>query len=240
MTIPHLTRANLPQELRTHYIIVEDLSHYSTELQHHLSPSYARIITPTHHAKHPRINQTLHRPGKNIAELWGRLAHEPAQHSLLLIAQSRQLALQALASKELRTRLAECGIKLSQKSHHHQSCPTCCIFTCYPRNAEHIAEHSAQPAKLSTPTAHIFTEKDTRKLFNKAYHTTHPNTHAHPTQAQNTPHPQNSPAMHRLTRFLLAILAPPLIGLLKLTLCTLILLTPILLIETILIHILNS
>lgn len=46
--------------------------------------------------------------------------------------------------------------------------------------------------------------------------------------------------MYRLHRFLLAILAPPLLGLLKLTICTLILLTPILLIETILIHILNS
>ena len=44
--------------------------------------------------------------------------------------------------------------------------------------------------------------------------------------------------MHRLTHILIGLLTYPLLGLLKLTICTLILLTPILIAETILIHIL--
>ena len=171
-----LTRTDLPQELSAFHLIVEDLSHYSAELQHHLAPSYARIITPVHHTEHPGIKQALHGPRKNIAELWGRLVHEPAQHVLLLLAQSRELAQHALTGEVMRTRLAECGIKFGQKRHPHQSCPNCCIFVFYPRRTEHVAEHGAQADKLSTPMAHIFTEEDTRKLFKKAYHTTNSTT----------------------------------------------------------------
>lgn len=186
-TEPLLTRADLPQELSAFHIIVEDLSHYCAELQHHLAPSYARIITPLHHAEHPGIKQALYGPRKNIAEMWGRLVHEPAQHVLLLIAQSRQLALHALTGEVMRTRLAECGIKFGQKRHPHQSGPDCCIFVCYPRGSEQMSEHGTQPEKLCTPTAHIFTEEDTRELFKKAYHTHHSTTEPADTQEESEP-----------------------------------------------------
>ena len=166
----YITRSDLPQELSAFHIIVEDLSHHCAEFQHHLAPDHARIITPVHHAEHPGIKQALHGPCKNVAELWGRLLHEPAQHVLLLLAQSRELALHALAGEVMRTRLAECGLEFGQKRNPHQSCPDCCIFVCYPRGTEHMGEHGTQPEKLCTPTAHIFTEEDTRELFKTAYH----------------------------------------------------------------------
>ena len=186
-TEPLLTRADLPQELSVFHIIVEDLSHYCAELQHHLAPDHARIITPVHHAEHPGIQQALHGPGKNIAEMWGRLAHEPAQHVLLLIAQSRELAMHALAGEVMRTRLTECAPKLGQDRHPHQSGPNCCIFVCYPRGTEHMAEHGTQAEKLSTPTAHIFTEEETRELFNKAYHAHYSTTEPAATQEESAP-----------------------------------------------------
>lgn len=186
-TEPLLTRAHLPQELSVFHIIVEDLSHYCAELQHHLAPDHTRIITPVHHAEHPGIKQALHCPRKDIAELWGRLVHEPAQHVLLLIAQSRQLALHALAGEVMRTRLAECGMEFGQNRHSHQSGPDCCIFVCYPRGTEQMSEHGAQAEKLCTPTAHIFTEEETRELFNKAYHAHHSTTEPADTQAESTP-----------------------------------------------------
>lgn len=186
-TGPLLTRACLPQELSEFHLIVEDLSHYCAELQHHLAPDYARIITPVHHAEHPGIKQTLHGPRENIAELWGRLVHEPAQHILLLIAQSSELALHALAGEVMRTRLADCGIKFGQKRNPHQSCPDCCIFVCYPRGTEQMSEHGAQPEKLCTPMAHIFTEEETRKLFKKAYHAHHSTTEPEDTQEETSP-----------------------------------------------------
>jgi len=119
--------------------------------------------------------------------LWGRLAHEPSQHVLLLIAQSRQLALHALASETLRDCLTECAPKLGQDSNPHQSGPDCCIFVCYPRGTEQMSEHGAQPEKLCTPMAHIFTEEETRKLFKKAYHATHSTTEPADTQEESTP-----------------------------------------------------
>ena len=186
-TEPLLTRAHLPQELSVFHIIVEDLSHYCAELQHHLTPDHARIITPVHHAEHPGIQQALHCPRKDVAELWGRLVHEPSQHVLLLIAQSRELALHALASETLRDCLTECAPKLGQDRHPHQSCPDCCIFVCYPRGTEQMSEHGAQPEKLCTPMAHIFTEEETRELFNKAYHAHHSTTEPADTQAESAP-----------------------------------------------------
>ena len=172
----YITRTDLPQELSAFHIVVEDLSHHCAELQHHITPAYAGIINPSHHAEHPGIKQALHGPCKNVAELWGRLLHEPSQHVLLLIAQSRELALHALAGEVMRTRLAECGLEFGQKRHPHQSSPDCCIFVCYPRGTEQMSEHGAQPEKLSTPTAHIFTEEETRELFKKAYHAHHSTT----------------------------------------------------------------
>ena len=182
-----LTRANLPQELSAFHIIVEDLSHHSAELQHHLAPSYARIITPAHHAEHPGIQQALHGPRKDVAEMWGRLAHEPAQHVLFLIAQSRELAQHALAGEVMRTRLTECGIEFGQKRNPHQGSPDCCIFVCYPRGTEHMAEHGTQAEKLSTPTAHIFTEEETRELFSKAYHAHYSTTEPATPQEESAP-----------------------------------------------------